>query len=272
MLAGIIALSIHVGMLAWGVPFPLSQPPLWARWLNLSIGVGAVLVFLKLAHPGIGHRSFLSRTLIAFVILATVRETLRAATMSGVVTTAWVFSAIGLIEPLIRLLIVALLSVLAVRWVRSGTSLVIVALVAGALCMAAQMLAGIALAPIREHFAWLSHPALYEFPYPLQVMIPAYLTFAEPVAGTTLMAMLVWNQLPGSRAVRLLVFALLVALIKGVVGSTLLYSFFTDHSVLAGMLSYSQFLFEFLALGFLAGLAWEAFGRRPPFSSEPSGR
>lgn len=259
--AGIMALSIHVGMLYVGVAFPLAEPPLWARWLNISIVVGAVLVWLKLAHPRIGHCSVLIRTLILFAILMSVRETLRAATMQGVVTTAWAFSAFSLIEPLVRTLLLALSCVIAVRWARSGMSLVIAALVTGAICFAAQMLASEAFRPLAEHFASLALPDLYEFPYPPQVLIPAYLTFAEPVIGATLLVILVWDRLPGSKAARLSLSAALVALVKGVVGSTLLFSFFTQESAALGMLSYSQFLFEFLALGLLTGFAWEAFGR-----------
>jgi hypothetical protein len=52
-----------------------------------------------------------------------------------------------------------------------------------------------------------------------------------------------------------------VALLKGVIGNTLLYSAFTGGSVLLGVLSWSQFVLEFLVLGALIALAWDAFGR-----------
>lgn len=54
---------------------------------------------------------------------------------------------------------------------------------------------------------------------------------------------------------------MLVALIKGMAGSTALYSAFTGETVLRGVISWRQFLLEFLTLGALAGLAWDAFGR-----------
>lgn len=259
-LAGAIALTVHVAMLAAGIPFPLSQPPAWARWLNLSLAIGAVFVVLRLAGPDFARRSFLARTLIVFVLLLTIRETARAAIMSGVVTTGWAYSAIGLIEPTARILIQAALCVAAVRWVRGGVSLVVAALATGAVCMGAQALAGMALAPLIEQFASLARPAQYVFPYPFHVTLAAYLTMLEPVIGTTLFLALAWERLPGTRTARLLASALLVALLKGIVGITFLFSFFMQQPPLEGMLSYSQFLFEFLALGFLAALAWDAFG------------
>lgn len=254
-------MSVHVGLLAAGVPFPLPQPPVWARWLNDSFIAGALLAFLKLAHPSIAHRSTMARTIIVFVIMAAIQETLRVGIMSGVVTGAWAYSAIGLIRPLIRAVIIALSCVVGVRWVLGIPSLLIAALVIGAIGTAARKLLAHALEPLIQHFTWLAGPDLYAFPYPVHVTVAAYLSFAEAVAGAVLMTVLIWDELPRLRPVRLLIVAFLVALIKGVVGNTLLYSAFTGSSVPLGVLSWSQFLLEFLVLGALVGLAWEAFGR-----------
>jgi hypothetical protein len=259
-LAGAVALTIHVGMLAAGIPFPLSQPPAWARWLNLSLATGAVFVVLRLAGPDFARRGFLARTLIVFALLLTIRETARAGIMSGVVTTGWAYSALGMIEPVTRILIQAVLCVAAVRWVRGGLTLVIAALATAAVCLGGQALAGMALAPLMEHFAWLARPAQYVFPYPFHVTLAAYVTMLEPVIGAALLLALVWHRLPGTKMARLLAAALLVALLKEIVGVTFLFGFFMKQPPLEGMLSYSQFLFEFLALGFLAALAWDAFG------------
>lgn len=271
-LAGFAAMSVHVGLLAVGVPFPLPKPPVWAQWLNEAFIAGGLLIVLKLAHPNIGHRSGMSRTIIAFVIMAAIQETLRVGVMSGVVTGGWAYSAIGLIRPLMRVVIVALSCVVGVRWVRSAPSLLIAALAIAAISTAARKFVAYALEPVIQHFAWLSRPDLYAFPYPFHVTVAAYLSFAEAVAGSVLMTMLIWDELPKSKPVRLLTIALLVALIKGVVGNTLLYSAFTGPSVLLGALSWSQFLLEFLVLGCLVGLAWDAFGpRRLPSTKRAPG-
>ncbi|WP_030538467.1 hypothetical protein [Sphingobium sp. DC-2] len=260
-LAGAVAMSVHVGLLAAGVPFPLPQPPVWAQWLNEFFMAGALLAFLKLAHPSMAHRSIMARTIIAFVIMAAIQETLRVGIMSGVVTGAWAYSAIGLIRPLIRVAIVALSCVVAVRWVLGIPSLLIAALAIGAISTAARKLVAHALEPLIQHFAWLARPDLYAFPYPFHVTVAAYLSFGEAVAGAVLMTVLIWDGLPRSRSVRVLIIAFLVALLKGVIGNTLLYSAFTGESVLVGVLSWSQFLLEFLILGALVARAWDVFGR-----------
>ena len=260
-LAGVVAMSVHVGLLAAGVPFPRPQPPVWAQWLNECFIAGALLAFFKLAHPSTAHRSIMARTIIAFVIMAAIQETLRVGIMSGVVTGAWAYSAIGLIRPVIRVAIVALSCAVGVRWVLGIPSLLIAALVIGAISTAARKLVAHALEPFIQHFAWLARPDLYAFPYPFHVTVAAYLSFAEAVAGAVLMTVLIWDGLPRSRPVRVLIIALLVAHLKGVIGNTLLYSAFTGGSVLLGVLSWSKFVLEFLVLGALVALAWDAFGR-----------
>lgn len=260
--AGIVALSIHVVMLSLGVPFPSAAPPTWARWLNSASSAIATLYFLNLARPRIERWGFLPRLLITFVVLVTVRETFRSAIMAGVVTSAWTFSAISMLPvALAGLFILALLCTIAMSWARSSLIMGVVGLVVSGIYVFVQPLIGQAFAPVIESFAALSHDDLYTPPYPLVVMIPAYLTFAEAVLGATIIAALIWDQLPAGRWKRAMIVALLVSLVKGVIVATFLFSFFTDGSVARGVLSYSQFLFEFLALGLLTGLAWGKFRR-----------
>lgn len=205
----------------------------------------------------------MSRTLITFVIVTALRETLRGGIMNGVVTWGWAFSAITLIEPLVRVLIVAMLSVIAVRWVRGVASLILVALVTAAISFGAQNMAGVYLSSLPSHFSSLARPDLYTFPYPMQVMVPAYLTFVEPLVATVAMIALIWDRMPSNRVARLALFAVLVATVKGVVGLTFINSFFAPQPLFLALLSYSQFLFEFLALGLLAGAAWDCLGPKP---------
>lgn len=262
-LAGIVAFSIHVGMLALGVPFPLPRPtPLWVRWLDNAVSMAGTIAFLRLAQPHIGHLGPLARTLIAAAILLAIQETLRAASMSGVVTGGWAASTLGLVRPLLQVLIFAGLAVLAARWVRGAPSLVVGALLAAAVYVMLHLVLAQVLAPLTEQVAALGRPSAYAFPYPFHVTLLAYVTFIEPVIGATVLTALVWNRLPAPLLSRLAVLALLTALLKGIVGRTALYSFFLPQPPLTGLLAYSQFLLEFLALGALVGLAWHLFGQR----------
>lgn len=262
LLAGFIALSIHVVMLGAGVPFPLPKGPAWAGWLYDSLIAGGVIVFLGLARPRLGRRRILIQTLVTFLVIAATQETLRAAVMNGVVTGGWGHSTLGLVKPVLSDLITAFLCVIAARWTQTPIALLGAVLVVGALTGFADDAIGNAMAPILEKFAWLARDELYSFPYPAHVTIAAYVTFIEAVAGVTLMAVLTWDQISTSRVVRLLTLAGLTATVKGVAGGTFVYGFFTGENVWIGMSSWSQFLLEFLALGLLVGLAWDTLGGR----------
>ncbi|MEN5175971.1 hypothetical protein [Brevundimonas diminuta] len=266
--AGFTALSIHVGLLAAGVPFPLPNGPAWAEWLYDSTVAGGVLAFLSYARPRLGRRSILTQALVTFLIIAAVQETLRAAIMNGVVTGGWGHSALSLVKPVLSDLIFAFLCVIAARWTRSPLSFFGAALAVGALTGFADDAIKAAMAPVLEAFAWLARDDLYGFPYPAHVMIAAYATFIEAVAGVTLMAALTWEQISASRTVRLLTLAALTATVKGVAGGTFLLGFFTGENVWIGMFSWSQFLLEFLALGLLVGLAWETLGPRSTLAGQ----
>lgn len=60
-----------------------------------------------------------------------------------------------------------------------------------------------------------------------------------------------------------MIVSLLVAFVNGVIVATFLFGFFMAGSVALGVLSYSEFLLEFLALGFFISLAWGRFGADP---------
>lgn len=260
--AGFVALSIHVVMLAAGVPFPIPRAPLWARWLHLTLIVSGTLAFLRWTAPGFGRLTLLKRTLITFVTIAMLQETLRATIMPVVVTGGWLQPVIALVAPLVRTLVIAALCVVASRWVRGGMTVIIAAPFVAAAGVASNQALGWMLSPILQYASRFARDDLYAFPYPFHVTVAAYVTFVEAVAGAALMTIVVWNQLPGSRMTRFLVLAGLAALIKGVVGGTFVFGFFTGSSAPLGIFSWSQFLFEFLALGFLVGLVWDLFGER----------
>lgn len=261
-LAGVISLSVHVILLAAGTPFPSPQPPVWARWLHLSLVSGGALAILRLSPPNIGQNSLTKQILVLFALLTMIQETLRAAIMPTVITGGWIHSAAQLANPLLRTFIVASLCVVVARRVRGGWSWAGFSLLTGAVGLALTSAARWSLAPLLSYAEKFARPDLYHFPYPFHITLAAYITFVEAVAGATLVVMLVWDRLPGSLLERLTAMAVLVALLKGVVGGFFVYGFFTGISPLVGLLSWSQFLLEFLALGFLTGFAWHKFGQK----------
>lgn len=263
--AGVLALSIHVGMLLAGVPFPLTSPPPWAGWLNNLLTTITLLIVMRLALPVIGRLSLIKRTLLVFLVFAMIRETLRGVIMNGVVTGGWVFAFAALPEQILRALVLAAFVTIGARWATSVPRLVATGLVIASVSFGINKLLSATFAPLVERLSYLARPDAYEFPYPVEVMIPAYLTFAEAILGATLLARLIWPALPASAGRRILIMAALVPLIRGVAFMPFLFSFFMkDGSYFGGVLSYSQFTLEFIALGIIVGIGWERYGRSRP--------
>jgi hypothetical protein len=262
-IAGIVSLSVHVIMLqGLHIPFPQDDPPYWARLLNNACMIFAVFIFLDLARPALERRGFLTRWLILFALLAMLRETLRGAVMGAVVTTAWTFSLVQLLVPLSLWLAIALMCTFAAPFLRPLWSKLVGAFAITAVALWLSPIIGAAFSPLFERLAQLSHPDVYDLPYPWQVMIPAYLTFAEPVIACALIARLVWPRLPSPPALRLAAFVILILFMDTMVLRTFVFSFFIDAPIGTALLSESQFLLEFLTLATLTGLVWAGSHRR----------
>lgn len=259
LIAGVIALSIHVVMLqGLGVPYPEDSPPLWTRWLNLAGTTTALIAVIRLAGPRLGGAG--RAILTTGLALVMIKESLRGAIMTGVVTSGWAWAPLALLPGVLLGLATAAVCVLLGRWARSPLLVVLTGMVAGGLTLVLQPLIGIAVSPLMAQFAHLAHPEVYQTPYPWFVLIPAYATFAEPVIAALILAALIWDRLPRPLPLRLVTFTLLVVLLKGVLVRAFLFAAYMDAPYVEGLLSQSQFLLEFAALGLLIGLSWHAFG------------
>jgi hypothetical protein len=100
-------------------------------------------------------------------------------------------------------------------------------------------------------------------PYGANVLIPAYMTFAEPVVACFAAAAFAWNGLSASRGTRLLQFMVIVVAIKKQLFTPIVYALVAKVSFMAALLSESQFQLEAVALALLTGLAWEWSLARP---------
>lgn len=254
------ALSVHVIMLQWlDVPYPIDHAPLWAKWLNIVSVVAGVLAFLRFSRPSLGPLRRLNRFVIVAALYAACHETLRFYIMNSVVTTSWAFPAIQLIQPLLQAVVISFLCAVAIRWARSLAHYIVISLIVGGIILLANMLIDAALAPLFAHFSYLSHADVFQEPYPLEVLVPAYVSFLEPVIAAAIMAKLTWAELPSGRVCRILTFAILMLAIRGIAVRPFLYCFFMAGPPLSGMVSQSQFFLEYLVVGLAVGTAWEAF-------------
>ena len=254
------SLSIHVVMLqVLGIPFPeFDGVSPWAPFLNTGLSVLSVIIFYSLARPRLVQFPMVIQYLVVFLLYAMLKESFRGILINGVVTTGWEFDIVAGLPSLasafvLTSLVVLLTPRLDALWMKVTAASAIAAFV----IFAVRPLVRSAFAPALRAAAPLNHADVYAFPYGWHVLLPAYITYAEPVIACTLLAALIWQALSTRIEVRLMQFVLIILLVRGMLLPTLIYSFYSKLPLLSAMLSQSQFLFETIALGLLTAGAWQ---------------
>ena len=256
----VLSLSIHVVMLqVLGIPFPeFAGVSVWASFLNTTLAVLSVIVGCEFAQERLALFPAGIRYLIVFLLYAMLKESLRGIVMSGVVTSGWGFDVVQGVPSLVyALLLTSLATFITPKLHKTWSKILVSVALAGLLMFAVKPLLHSVFAPAVKAAARFDHADIYPFPYGWQVLVPAYLTYAEPVIACLLLAVLVWRSLSKKPGVRLLQFALLVLLMRGMLLPTFIYSFYSTARLSSAVLSQSQFLFETLALGILTALVWQ---------------
>jgi hypothetical protein len=89
-------------------------------WLNTGPSVLGAIFLYTLASNALKRRSFITRSLILFLLIKMLQEVFfRAPVMDAVVTTAWTFSFVSNIPRLIDWLLLACLIVAVAPWLRN---------------------------------------------------------------------------------------------------------------------------------------------------------
>jgi hypothetical protein len=96
----------------------------------------------------------------------------------------------------------------------------------------------------------------------MHVLIPAYLTYVEPVIAALLIAALVWDNLSSRAPLRILQFTLLLLLIRHHLFALAIYPFYTKASTTTALLSMGQFTLETITLSLMTTLTWR-FATQP---------
>ncbi len=267
LLTAVCALSVHAVMLqVLGTPFPdlsVVTPPY--RFAIRVAQTLALLVFWQYASRNVS-RSFLLQWGLLFLIFSMLTESLfRDPFMAGYCTNAWVFAFISNIPKLLGIAIVCAIVAAAAPRLRLAWQKIVAATIIAAFAMfALSPLIGMALAPLMKSIASLAPQSEWcTLPYGPKVLVPAYLSFAEPTLACVVAAILIWNKLSPSRGMRFVAFSLLILAIKNQLLLPVFYAGLAKGSFLAGLTSEGQFALEALALAVLTGVTMEWSIRQP---------
>ena len=250
----VLALSVHAVMLqGLHVPFP-SYFPNTAR---LPDGILSVLgaIYLSRHFPeGIRKRSFGLRCALLFLFLATIHERFfRAPFMEFInLSNFTLYPFVDNIPRLIPLIVIAIgVEIWSRRETRFWTNLIVAALLASTASLLVMPLADHAFAGLVYFTQAREGHQRYGLPYDWHILLPAYLTFFEPVIAALVISLAIRNKLPPGPLTRFGITAALILALKGPVFAPLLYVHYAKIAPLAAMLSYAQFTFETMTLGIL---------------------
>ena len=118
--------------------------------------------------------------------------------------------------------------------------------------------------PVLDALSFMAQGKVYDPPYGLHVIVPAYITYVEPVTAALVVAALVWDRLSAHTVLRVAQFVLLLMLMDLSLFRTAIYGFYDPAGFWAGLKSQGQFWLEDLILALGTAANWALLGSNVP--------
>ncbi len=271
--SGVVSLSAHVLTLYSGVPFPTGYPHTGVpRYLDFIVELLGIMFLYSLTRDLFVGKSLFVRWMLLFLLTTTLQERLlRAPLVDTFATTAFRYSVLKDSKALWGVLIATVVIAALDRRLESFRNKLMLALgLSAVLVFLVAPVIDIAYVNLLNHFSYLDRPGLYNFPYPWQLNLPAYILFIEPTVSAAFIYMFAQRYLPKSPTVNILGFALLVAAVRYDILGPFIYPFFAkDLTLPVAMMSRGQFLFEAVTLGVTVAASCRLAVKSPASPSGP---
>ena len=211
-------------------------------------------IFPHIFQTAFEMRSFSFRCVCLFLLLATIHEVLFRAPFMEFINLSN-FTLYPFIDNIPKLIPLAVIAIGVEGWTRRQTSftadLIVAALLATVTGLLVRPFANHLFAGIMKFTEAREGNQRYGLPYDWHILLPAYLTFFEPVIAAFVIGYAIRHKLPPSSLARFGITAALILSLKGPVFAPFLNVFYAKLSPLAAVLSYAQFTFETMTLGIL---------------------
>ncbi|KVA60533.1 hypothetical protein WI61_24935 [Burkholderia cepacia] len=262
-ITGVLSLSVHAVMLQWlHVPYPAAPMESWLpEFINNVTMVWAANWLYGCLRAQCPSRSSVYRVFVLFLLLTGLNETLRSWFMNGYCSTGqktqWLYQTLGSLQHVAYYALVATLVATMSGHSKAGWKLAIALALGGLLTFAVTPGLNAASAAVLYHFQdWAPTGGWCQLPYGPVVLIPAYLTFIEPLAACLCCVAFAWRQLGARRFMRACQFALLILALKKQLFMSFLYAIYAPMPAWTALLSMGQFTLEAAALGLCMALSW----------------
>lgn len=265
LITGILALSVHVFMSdVLHIPYPYNYPHTgWPAYCSHVLLTFTTMYCYQLTKNQLMHSPTLLKCLGIFILLAMLNgDLIRAPLMTGIVTSAWLFSFIQNLPTLLPHLFLACVIVLTASKLLRAWQKILAALLIGGLLLFLASIIGEQIRPLLNSLQPRPEDIIYE-PYGTNVMLPSYLSFYEPVLACFMLASLVWKKLSANSMKRFGQFVLLILLLRGLLLAPFIYVFYADNmSLITAILSIGQFFLQDLVLALLTATFWQRWYNR----------
>jgi hypothetical protein len=260
-LSTILSLSVHAVMLQeMNVPFPdLSVITTPYKFIIRVFSILGLIFFWELAHKKV-HGSFAKKWTVLFLIDAMLTESLfRGPFMDGYCTHSIGFMFINNIPKLLAIGITCGLIIFTTPILNKTLSKILAAIGIAAIFMfAANPLMEAAWNPVMDKVVYLAPTGDWcKLPYGPDVLIPAYISFIEPVLACLAMAILILNQLSSTTWLKFLLFALIVLAVKYQLMMPVFYVILHKGYFQSNLASEGQFALEAISLAITTGFTWQ---------------
>ena len=258
----VCALGIHALMIqTLGVAYPgiKIDAPI-PQFISREFFPALALIFLSnLLQEKMKDRHFIFRCVFLFLLFTMVQESFfRVPFMNGYCSNSLLFNFIKNIPKMLPVLALSTFVIAITPYSqnflkKAGAALLLAALNLFILTpIFAYLFEG-----ILRSLQFLSHPGWCELPYGWNVLIPAYVSFVEPVLASMAVAALIWNKLSEKPIARVFQFVLLIMIIRRHLFFWAVYMAYSGQPAMIGLASAGQFTLEAFILGLLTALTWK---------------
>jgi len=272
-LTGLIALSAHVAILSYFEPPAIKTDPypylieVFAFLIRFAIVVGAIVIYLCSKEHWARIKLPYRIILFAMLLMALSEQLFRVPFMGIISGVPWAYQARLTIPVYLGYLTLSSVILLSMPILSKETRFRLLkyaafAVLAWALVFCVRKISQHTIALLLEPMPALEASKLSQLPWGMNIMVPAYVTFIEPVIASFILFYLIRDKLNAFGALTngLIIGAILIA-IHGGIDSIMLVSS-SEGNTFYRLFYYGQFVWEYLILGILTTYSFERFWKK----------
>ncbi len=255
----VASLSVHAGMIHYlHVPYPYALPhtgwPVFPDFVAMSC---ATIAICALVRPKLTPLALATRILVLFLLVAALNEELFRDVFMNMInaTPVTIYPVVQWLPKLVPLAALAAIVVWSSAMMSSTLRRAFGGILIGSLVFMIKIATDSVFAYLLAAIEYLDPANRFDPPYDYRILIPAYLSYAEPVAASFAVGLVAWDRLSRHAPTRIVQLAALILLATGPVFKTFINILYARTDAATAMLSVGQFSLESIALGLLTGLS-----------------